>query len=532
MWVAVLVLGMVLTLWFALSPSQEREVKYLSSPEFKQRRGKGTADQHHQYRLQLELEVGKRFTIEQESVHRITTKQRGGDVVLAESQYRTRLQVEMLVSKVSSEGIEFKCTMLDFLGYDEGQNPKRKTMFEKIQQETQFAQFTVLLGLDGKVLEIDTSELRAKVIAGLHEAGQLPMNLEHALVIDNQVFSANGAAFGPLGRTQIRGPVFLLKGLGSGCPNQTDNRTDNLEAYYRNHIVVVDRGGCTFHEKALLANQLDAIALVVVDRTSQTEDMVATYMSGEGSPLPLVSVICNRDAGEAIEVAMRQDPSSVIVGGADADSFLVSLSGQGQSQVLEIVGGLEAVKALTPVGDDNRDNNEEELDDYVGLEYLLGELIRNRFSIFPSRQVGIGAAWTRSVVADQPSLRARVKEWYKLASITRADTDFSFGSKGDWIAEVHFAYTEEPVDDDGRPIKPQRQQQEDDQDGHGEQEEEGEFDRLGLLGVKQKTKGTYYVHLQSGLVYAGHGKSYSSTTNTKNSKVTMQADHIYSGGLQ
>lgn len=519
MWVVGLALGMVLTLWFALSPSREREVTYLSSPEFKQRQGKGTEDQHHQYRLQLALEVGHRFTIEQESVHRTTTKQRAGGEVLSESQYRTRVQVEMLVSRVSAEGIEFQCTMLDFVGYDGDGNAKRKTMFDKIRQETEFARFTVLLGVDGSVLEMDTSGLRAKVIAGLHEAGQLPMNLEHALVVgpSQQVFAANGAEFGALGRTRVKGPVFLLRGSGSGCPNLT---VEDLGVYYRHRIVVVDRGGCTFHEKAVLANQLDAIALVVVDRASpSTEDAVTTYMSGEGSPLPLVSVICNRGAGEAIEAALRQDPDALHRGDG-VDWLVVS-----EKEVLEIVGGLEAVKALTPPVEGDEDENG--LDDYVGLEYLLGELIRNRFSLFPSRQVGIGAAWTRSRVVESPA-RVRVREWYKLASLSRAQEDFSFGSKGDWIAEVQFAYTEEPVDEKGRPVKvqapPPPPQDEDD-----EEAEEEELERPGP--VKTKTEGTYYVHLQTGLVYAGHGKSHSTTTSA-NLKVVMRADHVYSGGVQ
>lgn len=483
--------------------------------------------------------------------------------ILGQTSYRTHVELEMKVTEVLDQAIRFEATLIDFMGYErddddddkdededdgyeddehldgyDGQELQKKSslkeMYKRVREETKYVKFHVLLGMDGTVLEMETSKLRAKIISALHEAGQLPMHLEHALVVDGtDVFPANGAAFGPMGRTRVKAPVFMLKQGSRGCDNSST-------ANYQNRIVVVDRGGCSFQEKAAIAAKFEAVALIVVDRTS-TQNQVVTYMNGEGD-VPIVSVLCNNDAGEAIEAAMRNKHSPVNSTELIADN------------VVEILGGLEAVKALNSQEFEQAEGeplkphhlnpvHTDGLNDYVGIGYLLDEIIRNRFSIFPSAPVTIGASWQRdTLVSDKinPDLQALVKETYKLASVTRAEEDFAFGRKGDLIAELHFTQREAPL---SAKEKLQRTK-ENKMAVHAGPGITPQFGRPALRGHSFVTDGVFQLHLHSGLVFSGRSTSHSSSMKsivvdnkdtgkkqTVNAKVTLIAQTAYAGTL-
>jgi hypothetical protein len=396
------------------------------------------------------------------------------------------------------------------------------------------------------------------------------MHLEHAILVGGyDVFQANGASFGPLGRTRVRGNVFMLKGGSFGCHVNGEGE-NGLAEDYRGRIVIVDRGGCTFQQKAELAASLDATALVVIDREKSNDgDGMGTYMSGEGD-VPIVTVICNAEAATAIENTLRASPTFV----ESKTGLKLSASGD---YLVEILGGLEAVKALnSPEFEENDEEDEEDgdnekrvvghhqvnlkthhlnpihsdgLNDFVGIGYVIDELIRNRFSIFPQEPVTIGSSWERIfMVSDMinPDVQAKVTERFRLVSISRAESDFTFGEKGDLIAEIHFSENELPIFEEKERV-PVTTQTKDGTKSEATRQHANlipQFGRPSLRGHSFKTEGVFQVHVKTGLVFSGSSRALSSSekyvvveneeSHMKSSvkaKVTLRADSKYSGSM-
>jgi len=318
-----LITAMVLALFFALSPSKETRIR-VADPSFKQRADEG--DSRQRFRLSLALEEGRTYKIRETTKHTATMRtakpvtKNNVFEVLSETEYSTSVEIDLAVLSVTGDRIVCQATMIDFVGYDEKSNRgdhddeddnagadeddeesdkarqnRNRVMFAKVREETRGVKFQVVLNSQGVVEEMETSKLREQIINALHEVGQLPMHLEYAVMVGGyDVYPANGAAFGPQGRTSVRAPVYRIQ--GTLC-----EENNALAKVIRSHIVVANRGDCTFNKKAQIAHKYDAAALIVVD-TETEEGPVLTYMSGE-SDVPIVTVIVNKDAGKAIEVS-------------------------------------------------------------------------------------------------------------------------------------------------------------------------------------------------------------------------------------
>ena len=319
------IIVLILTLWFALSPSREVRIR-VADTSFKTTEA---GDTRRKYRLSLALEQGKTYRIEETTRHTATTRHarpvaKIAYEVLAQTEYLTSVTLDLFVESVSRDRIECLATLQDFVGYEEVKESRAKTlegedieeddgdrdeadrrnrnkeMFAKVREETRGVEFKFVLNSEGTVEEMETSRLREKIISALHEVGRLPMHLEHAVLVSGyHVFPANGASFGPQGRTSVRAPVYRM--IGTGCQ---ENHSAFKEGLVKNRILIVNRGDCTFNKKAQIAAKGEVAALIVVDMESEETENVLTYMAGEAD-VPIVSVIVNKEAGETIEVSFQ-----------------------------------------------------------------------------------------------------------------------------------------------------------------------------------------------------------------------------------
>ena len=573
---ASLSLIMFLTLWYALTPSRETTVKLADSRFQKVEEGISL----HKYTLALALEEGKSYRIEEVSKHTVTTRnsrsfaknsKREAFEVLAQTEFLTQVVLDLHVDRIVSDEIYCKAIMVDFVGYEEirdeiprgkfqhveddddnddddnverDRKNRNKEMFAKVREETKGIQFEVTLATDGTVKTLETSKLRKAIISALHEVGQLPMHLEHALLVGGyDVFPANGASFGPQGRTRVKAPVYRSK--GTGCQSDT-------QVNFRGKILVVNRGECTFENKADIAAKNDAAALIVVDQDT-SEGAVMTYMAGEGD-VPIVSVIVNKEAGEAIEREMKLMPDYKLLPNGD-----MTASG---AYLVEILGGVEAVEALNTeeFEDDEATDiktksqshhlnpiHSDGLHDFVGIGYVVDEVIRTRFSIFPQQPVTIGSSWKRTLFMSDgidPTLKAKVSEMYKLVSITRVEVEqplHSLVRKGDLIAEISLKAVEIPsfVREKSSSIMEEVAMEEE------KKLFNPQFSRPSFKGHTFVTDANYKVHLSTGMIIEGSSTSSSSSEKlvvvinkmngkrkTIKAKIDLVAKTDYSGSIQ
>ena len=416
--------------------------------------------------------------------------------------------------------IPIRVRVLDFLGYRETRprgGVKRSPtndMFDAVRETTKGVEFDVFVDEDGTITRMDSFELRRAILRGLHKVGRMPLHMEHALVVGSRAFPANGASFGPVGRTRVAAPVRRLK--GPGC-----SLTDYEAADVNGHIAVVDRGSCEFQAQAEAAVQAGAQALVVVD-TQAIDVHTRTYMSGEAD-VPIVCVIVSAAAGEAIdEFVASTDPS---------------LLGR-----FEILGGVDAVMALDPRERPGGEGNfADGLDDVVGVEYVVEEALRSRLSVFPRHPVGFNDRWERSEMlvnqADPGAHRAVLDESYTLARAVRLDGPMhGLGARGDLTVELEVESHERgglpPPKWAERVSKGRVDPHESDEDGnddddddddehehmreHAEQEEamanagtQPMFRRPSLAGHDVSSHGMVRVHVPTGWILAGTLESVS-----------------------
>ena len=209
-------------------------------------------------------------------------------------------------------------------------------------------------------------------------------------------------------------------------------------------------------------------------------------------------------------------------------------------ELVEILGGVEAVQALNDEEEDDdyeeEDKDEEEkpkshvpkkrmshahtpihsdgLHDFVGIGYVVDEVIRTRFSIFPAKAVTIGSSWERSFELSDgidPTVRAEVMEKYKLAAVSQSDGKLPQTKQGDLIAEIEIEARERPA-----PEKPGVERlprhPADDEDDEGEAIKiTPQFTRPSFHGHDFSTKGLFQVDLKSGLVLFGESDSVASS---------------------
>jgi hypothetical protein len=245
-----------------------------------------------------------------------------------------------------------------------------------------------------------------------------------------------------------------------------------------------------------------------------------------------VSVIVNREAGSAIEEEMKSkaDFSQDSQGNMfSADKYLV-----------EILGGVEAVQALN--GDDFDDEDDEDgkenglpvkkrkshhlnpmhsdgLHDFVGIGYVVDEVLHTRFSIFPSEAVSIGSTWERTMLLSDhidPTVQAVVTEKYRLVSLQRAEfRQMPWVERGDFIAEIEVIAKEKPAPippkpkEERLPINPDPNEEVDDGKKITPQ-----FARPSFRGHEFSTKGMLQVHVPTGFVLTGHATSEASSERT------------------
>jgi hypothetical protein len=129
--------------------------------------------------------------------------------------------------------------------------------------------------------------------------------------------------------------------------------------------------------------------------------------------------------------------------------------------LVEILGGLEAVKALNEEEFEEGEDEEEKpvkklkshnynpfhsdgLHDFVGIGYVVDEVIRTRFSIFPDGPVSLGSSWERTLFMSDgidPTVRAEVNEKYKLVAVYKA-SNMQRVKDGELIAEIELTARE------------------------------------------------------------------------------------------
>ena len=211
-------------------------------------------------------------------------------------------------------------------------------------------------------------------------------------------------------------------------------------------------------------------------------------------------------------------------------------------ELVVILGGVEAVQALNgdeeddyDDGDDDDDDlNEKEakpkkrvthkynpmhadgLHDFVGIGYVVDEVIRTRFSIFPSHPVSIGSTWKRTLMLSDgldPTVRGEVTEEYKLVAVTRADINGpDFIEKGDMLAEIEVNAREKPaevkLENNAHRISP------DPNEDIDQEKISPQFFRPSFAGHDFTTTGKLFVHIKTGFVISGEAKSEATSERT------------------
>lgn len=239
-----------------------------------------------------------------------------------------------------------------------------------------------------------------------------------------------------------------------------------------------------------------------------------------------------------------------------ADDFLELPNGDmasSDSTIVQILGGPEALEALTADEDDDDDEDEDDddddggffgfgfatsteekkkklrphnynpihsdgLHDFVGIGYVVDEVIRTRFSIFPQTPVTIGSSWERSLKLSDginPSVQADIIEEYKLIAVSRAGSRFKEHNVGssELIAEIEFTQREKPIhlEQEGNKIPGVDDGEEKSTTGVDPQ-----FSRPSFKGHEFSTRGTIFVHLNTGFVLQGQ-----STGEAKSERAVM-----------
>ena len=454
--------------------------------------------------------------------------------------------------------VRCRVRMLDFLAFrsvtDSDELAPTDAVFRSVQDATRGVEFDVTLASDGTVRSMDSFELRRVILDGLHRVGRLPVRMEHAVRVGDAVFPANGATFDPVGVRRVDAPITRVRGFG--C-----TREEVAAARPRGFALVVDRGQCTFQHKAQLAVESGAAALVVVEADldlgaqSGDADAVSTYMSGD-SPVPIVTVIVSRTAGRAIDEAVVRRAAAVDAADADADA-----DADASTPMLTVLGGVDAVLALHESragsvaataatapdargaasarwrlhdlahGDEledpaqssheRRSGARDGLVDVVGAEFVVEEMIRMRFSIFPTRPVAYNERWVRSEMITNPANptgeRAVMDEAYTLLQTSVAPAAMhGVRRSGDLFADIGFEGSERGGVPGTAPRSKWRR-------GHGghlrgsaaDAEVGGAvqpmFGRPSLRGEHVRMHGQFHVHAGTGWMAFGRVSSWSSS---------------------
>eukprot|EP00968_Pinguiococcus_pyrenoidosus_P008911 scaffold664_cov260-Pinguiococcus_pyrenoidosus.AAC.32 len=158
---------------------------------------------------------------------------------------------------------------------------------------TQMVQDSVFLRAYGAhraqvtLLDSEGSELRCGVALDTDERGSSAVHPDDALI------NCTPAAFGPsseqpyssLDGIRVHGPIKTVPERAGplGCLPYNTERTPLAD--YQGAIIVVPRGECTFEQKALLAEQAGAAAVVVVNNVDEDVTLVMAGTSPEDGPL-------------------------------------------------------------------------------------------------------------------------------------------------------------------------------------------------------------------------------------------------------
>ena len=241
--------------------------------------------------------------------------------------------------------------------------------------------------------------------------------------------------------------------------------------------------------------------------------------------------------------------------------------------LVEILGGIEAVQALHEDEFENNGGDEDGpeqkrkshsynpihsdgLHDFVGIGYVVDEVIRTRFSIFPEDPVAIGGSWERTLMLSDgidPTVRAEVNEKYKLLSIFKYEGGMANPgiAKGDLIAEILVNAKERPAPREETkkknqllPVNPDPKEEEEEDAEDESKKITPQFARPSFRGHEFSTDGVLKVHVDTGLVITGETTSEASSERTVvvinkktkkrktlKAKVDIVAQTTYSGSV-